>query len=258
MRSGKALRGFDRLSYARSLLITAPLIFIATGLMGTISLACSFVDASGALQDRCAKMWSRLVLTICGVKVRVEGVEQLQPGTTYVFCANHQSQIDTPVVLAALPFPFRFAAKKELFAIPFLGWHLRRSGHIPIDRQNPHAAVKSFRGAGERLRRGVSVLFFPEGGTSLGGGIGKFKRGGFALARQWEAQIVPVTLRGSRHVLRPKSYHVRAGTVDVLIGPPISPDGGAAAELASQVREKIVETFENGKTLDRHTHAHSR
>ena len=86
-----------------------------------------------------------MVLRICGVSLSISGDSRLHEATTYVFCVNHQSHMDIPVVLAALPIPFRFAAKKELFRIPFLGWHLRRSGHIAIDRQNPHAAVKSFR-----------------------------------------------------------------------------------------------------------------
>ncbi len=86
--------------------------------------------------------------------------------------------MDIPIVLAALPFQFRFAAKKQLFRYPFLGWHLRRSGHVPIDRENPRAAVKSLREAAEQIRQGTPVVIFPEGGTSLDGSIKPFKGGG--------------------------------------------------------------------------------
>jgi 1-acyl-sn-glycerol-3-phosphate acyltransferase len=186
------------------------------------------------------------------------GGDQLRPGVTYVFCANHQSQIDTPIVLAALPFPFRFAAKKELFRIPFLGWHLRRSGHIPIDRRNPHAAVRAMRAAGGKLEGGVSLMFFPEGGTSLDGAIKPFKAGGFLLAARASADVVPVTISGSRNLLAPKTYHVKGGPADVVLGRPTPSRDYPPNELALRIREEIVRTFEHGKTLDRHTHAVSR
>jgi 1-acyl-sn-glycerol-3-phosphate acyltransferase len=199
-----------------------------------------------------------MVLRICGVTLKVSGDSQLHEAGTYVFCVNHQSHMDIPVVLAALPIPFRFAAKKELFRIPFLGWHLRRSGHIAIDRQNPHAAVKSFRGASERLRGGVSLVFFPEGATSLDGSIKPFKGGGFMLAGQAQAAVVPVTIRGSRAILVPRTQHVRGGLVEVILGNPIASEGCSPKELSARVREEILATFDDGKTLDRNTHTFSR
>jgi 1-acyl-sn-glycerol-3-phosphate acyltransferase len=238
------MAGFhDRLSYARSILITAPLIFAATALMGSVSLACSVFDTSGKLQHRCARAWARTLLWIFGVRLNVTGFGQLRPEETYIFCANHQSQIDTPIMLVALPMPFRFAAKKELFRIPFLGWHLHRSGQIPIDRRNPHTAVKAIRDAGGKLRKGISLVVFPEGGTSRDGAIKPFKAGGFLLASQTGAEIVPVTIRGSRQILSPRSYHVRGGKVDVIIGRPMPPLGEAPADLASRARTQILETF---------------
>ena len=248
----------DRFSYARSLCITAPLVFIATAVMGSISLAGSLADSSGRFQHGCARFWARAVLVICGVRLKVSGSPPLHRDSPLVFFVNHQSHMDIPVVLASLPVSFRFAAKKELFRIPFLGWHLRRSGHIPVDRHNPHAAVKSFRGASERLRSGTSLVFFPEGATSLDGSIKPFKGGGFALAGRSQAQVVPVTILGSRAVLAPKTYHVRGGSVEVILGTPIPSQGFSLRELTSRVRTEIVTTFENGKTLDRHTHKVSR
>src|SRR5262245_21695087 len=137
------MAGFrDRLSYARSLCITAPLVFIVTGVMGSVSLLSSLFDSSGRLQHACARLWARMILVICGVRLKVSGDGGLRDDFTYIFFANHPSHIDIPILLAALPVSFRFTAKKELFRIPFLGWHLRRSGHIPVDRRNPHASVK--------------------------------------------------------------------------------------------------------------------
>jgi 1-acyl-sn-glycerol-3-phosphate acyltransferase len=248
----------EKLGYARSLVITAPLIFLYTVVMGTISVASSLVDAQGRIQHGCARIWARMILWTCGIKLRICGLEHLVDGTAYVFCCNHQSHMDTPIALAALPFQFRFTPKKQLFRYPFLGWHLRRSGHVPIDRENPHAAVKSLREAAETIRRGTSVLIFPEGGTSIDGSINPFKGGGFMLARKAEAAVVPITIRGSRAVLLPKTYYAKAGAVEVVVGKPISSQGVPSGELASRVREEIVATFNYGKTLDRDSYSVSR
>src|ERR1051326_5462816 len=171
----------ERLSYARSVLITAPLIFLYTAIMGTISVASSVFDSKGRIQHWCARTWARMILWTCRIKLRVSGLERLKEGTPYVLCCNHQSHMDTPIILAALPFQFRFTPKKQLFRYPFLGWHLRRSGHVPIDRENPRAAVKSLREAANSIRSGSPVVFFPEGGTSVDGSIRPFKGGGFML-----------------------------------------------------------------------------
>lgn len=253
------MAGFsERCSYARSVCITAPLIFISTAVMGSLSLVSSLFDSSGRLQQTCARWWARLVLAISRVQLQVRGEVPSHPEVPYIFFVNHQSHMDIPALLVALPVTFRFAAKKELFGIPFLGWHLRRSGHIPVDRRNPHAAVKAFREGSKKLRRGTSLVFFPEGATSLDGSIKPFKAGGFVLAQQSHAEVVPITIRGSRAVLVPKTYHLRGGTIEVTIGKPIPSRSRPPMELAARVRAEIITTFENGETLDRHTHAISR
>jgi 1-acyl-sn-glycerol-3-phosphate acyltransferase len=253
------MAGFrERLSFARSLLVTAPLVFLATGVMGTLSVASSLFDSTGRLQHACAKAWARMVLAICRVRMKVSGSAAFHEDVPYVFFVNHQSHMDIPIVIAALPISFRFAAKKELFRIPFLGWHLRRSGHVPIDRQNPHAAVKAFRGASASLSKGTSMVFFPEGATSLDGSIQPFKPGGFVLAERSDAEVVPVTIRGSRAAFPPKTYHVRGGPVEVLLGRPISSKEAPLRELTARVRAEILTAFQNGETLDRNTHSISR
>jgi 1-acyl-sn-glycerol-3-phosphate acyltransferase len=236
-------RVLDKLSYVRSLVVTAPLIFLYTGVMGSISLASSLIDSSGKVQHACARIWSRLILWTSGIRLKVKGLDNLRPNVPYVLCANHQSHMDTPILLAAFPFQFRFTAKKELFRIPFLGWHLRRSGHVPIDRGNPRAAVKSLRDAAEYIRQGVPVVIFPEGGTSIDGVIKPFKRGGFMLAMQSVVDVVPVTIRGSRQVLSPKTYHVRRGRVEVEVGEPMSTAGQTPGDVAVRIREEIVRKF---------------
>ncbi|HYR43743.1 MAG TPA: lysophospholipid acyltransferase family protein [Terriglobia bacterium] len=247
-------RLLDKLSYARSLLITAPLIFLYTGIMGSFSVASSLIDSRGRIQHACSRIWARMILWTARVRVRVHGLENVKPGGPYVLCVNHQSHMDIPVVLAALPFQFRFAAKKELFRYPFLGWHLRRSGHVPIDRENPRAAVKSLREAAETIKHGTPILIFPEGGTSSDGTIKPFKGGGFMLATKSDADVVPVTIRGSRAILVPRTYHVHGGTVEIIVGQAIPSGGVPATELAIRVRDEILATF-YGKTLDRNSYS---
>src|SRR5215813_3890698 len=165
----------NRLSYARSLLITAPLIFLYTAVMGTISVCSSLFDSRGRMQHSCARIWSRMILWTSGVRLNVSGANNLTPGIPYVLCVNHQSHMDIPIVIVAIPIQFRFAAKKELFRIPFLGWHLRRSGHVPIDRENPRAAIRSLSQAAKTIQSGTPLVIFPEGGTSQDGRILPFK-----------------------------------------------------------------------------------
>ena len=255
----KAMHKFlDKLSYARSLLITAPLIFLYTGIMGSLSVASSLIDSRGRIQHACSRVWARMILWTAGVCVRISGIENVKPGRPYVLCVNHQSHMDIPVLLAALGFQFRFAAKKELFRYPFLGWHLRRSGHVPIDRENPRAAVKSLRDAAETIMRGTPILIFPEGGTSRDGTLKPFKGGGFMLAARSNADVVPVTIRGSRAVLVPRTYHLRGGSVEVIIGEAIPSGGISASELANRVHDEVLTTFSYGKTLDRNSYSVSR
>jgi 1-acyl-sn-glycerol-3-phosphate acyltransferase len=250
----------ERLGYARSLLITGPLIFLYTGIMGSISVVSSLLDSHGRIQHACARIWSQMILWTSRVRLRVTGLENVRQGVPYVLCVNHQSHMDIPIVLAALPFQFRFAAKKELFRYPFLGWHLRRSGHVPIDRENPHAAVKSLREAAEKVRQGSPVVIFPEGGTSLDGSIKPFKRGGFMLATESAGEAIPITIRGSRAVLMPRTYHVRGGLVEVIVGKPIASRDLSTMELANRVREEVLAAFHqnNEKTVDRNTYSLSR
>jgi 1-acyl-sn-glycerol-3-phosphate acyltransferase len=248
----------NKLSYLRSLLITAPLIFLYTAIMGSISVASSLVDPSGRIQHACSRIWAKMILWTSRVQVQISGAEHVKVGRPYVLCANHQSHMDIPILLAGLPFQFRFAAKRELFRYPFLGWHLRRSGHLSINRENPHAAVKSLQDAVAGIERGTPVLIFPEGGTSRDGTIKPFKGGGFMLAGRSNAELVPVTIRGSRTILRPKTYHVRKGTVEIIIGEPISSANVPISELANRVRHEVLATFNYEQTLDRNSYSLSR
>jgi len=190
-----------------------------------------------------ARWWSRLLLFFSCVRVRVEQLAPLERDHVYVFLSNHQSLFDIPVLLATLPLPARFLAKRELFRIPVFGWALRTGGFIPVERGGKSAG-ESFRAAVERVRHGGSVLLFPEETRSTDGRLLPFKRGGFLLAHKAGLPMVPVGIRGSLGVQSRSSYRIHPGRVLVRYGAPLEPagsgrgEGGAAMAL---VRRHIAE-----------------
>src|ERR1700735_5034819 len=147
----------------RAALFTAPAIIIATILLAAISCAASLWDRTGFTQHRVARVWARLLLALGFVHCRVFGIEKLDARRSYVLVANHASYMDTPAVIDSVPLQLRFFAKRGLFSIPFLGWHLTRAGHLPVIRDDPRASLKSMSEGAKILReRGVSLLLFPE------------------------------------------------------------------------------------------------
>lgn len=232
------------MSALRAWLITDPLIAIATICFATVSIATSLFDKSGRRQAAIARAWSQVLLFVSGVKVRVEGVEKISPDGSYVFASNHASYMDTPTVLANIPVQFRFMAKKGLFSIPFMGWHLARAGHIPVFRDNPRAAVKTLGLAAEAIQKNrISLIVFPEGGRTRTGELKDFKDGAAYIAIRAGVPIVPMALKGSREVLPFGSGTPRSGVIEMRVGDPI-PTAGLKlhdrAKLTQQVRERVV------------------
>lgn len=223
-----------------------PLILILTVVMAMISVFFSLLDGTGRLQHWCARTWSRLILGISRVQVDIQGLSRLDPGRTYVFASNHLSMFDIWAFLGLLPFQFRFIAKASLFRWPFLGWHLKRSGNIPIDRHNPRQALQNLKEAGEKIRAGVSVVVFPEGMRTWGESVAPFKRGSFLLAQEGEAPIVPVTIIGSHRLLSRGSVMIRPGWMRMIIHPPVEYADYKDLDLGTlveKVRTQIVESY---------------
>lgn len=205
----------------RALLITDPLIIIATIILGSIDFAVSFLPDGERKQHAVAQFWSKVLIKIAGVRLTIEGLEKIDPNGSYVFVSNHVSYMDTPVVMGHIPVQFRFLAKRGLFSVPFLGYHLKRGGHIAVPRENPREALKAMAEAGRVIReRGISVLVFPEGGRSLEG-LKPFKEGAAYIALNAGVPVVPVALEGTLAVLPMHSLNVRPGKVTMRIGDPI-------------------------------------
>lgn len=245
------------LSYIRSLLITDPIIIFATIIMGSISLLMSLFDSDGRIQHQISRVWSRMLLKVSGVKMQVEGLEKIDPRGTYVFIANHRSFMDIPVLLAYLPLQFRFFAKKGLFHIPFLGTHLRRSGHLPVVKDNPRASLKSMSDAVRTLReQGMSMLLFPEGGRSKDGLLQDFIEGSAYIAIKSGVPAVPVAMTGTREVLPMGSMQIMRGVVHLKIGDPISTTDLTArdrATLAQTMHDRVADLLHESASQPQQT-----
>jgi 1-acyl-sn-glycerol-3-phosphate acyltransferase len=191
----------------------------------------------------CAVPWAKTILAVAGIRVRVEGLANLGPGRPHIFMCNHQSFFDIFVLLARLPGDFRFILKKELMGIPVFGRAMKGAGYIPIDRGDPRRAVQSMNEAAERIRRGASVLLFPEGTRSEDGRLQGFKPGGFHLALKAGCDIVPVVILNSHRVAPKGSLRIGRGEISLHIGRPL-PAGGytrkRVPELMERVRESMV------------------
>ena len=248
----------------RGILIADPSIVLATIFFGSISLVVSVFDRTGAIQIKVARAWARTLLTVSGVKVKVEGLEKVLPTGSYVFFSNHLSFLDTPVVLANIPVQFRFLAKRGLFQIPFLGQHLSRAGHIPVPREDPRAAVKTMQLAAETIqRKRISLLIFPEGGRSHDGELQSFKEGGAYIAIRAGVPVVPIAISGTRELLPWGSGVVLSGSVSVRILTPIETADLSLKDrgmLTEQVRTLIAQElgFNSSPSLQARSHRFAR
>ena len=223
-----------------------PLILLWTATMATVSTLLSLFDVHGRLQHSCAKVWSRFILFVSRVRVDVRGLEQLDRRCGYLLAANHLSMFDHWALLAYLPFQFRFVAKASLFQIPFLGWHLKRSGNIAVDRHNHRQTLRIFRKAAESIRTGLSFVIYPEGMRTWGESVAPFKRGSLLLARYAGAPIVPVTIIGAHRRLMRGSVVIVPGRMEIIIHAPIEFDqyqGMNTDAVAEIVRQTISHDY---------------
>lgn len=222
-----------------------PVIGIATMVFGAASLVSTLADRRGYTAHAIARGWARLILVVTRVQVTVEGLQLLEPGKTYVFVANHQSLYDIPVLFSALPFQLRIIAKDSLGRVPVIGAHLKRSGHMLVDRSRPDRAG-IFGWAGRLMRDGLSLIVFPEGTRSRDGRVQPFKGGSFYLAMQAGLPLVPLSVVGSRHVMRKGELTARPGRVSLVIHPPVetrqsdAPSASEVRALAEQVRQVVI------------------
>jgi 1-acyl-sn-glycerol-3-phosphate acyltransferase len=221
-----------------------PLVALYTVSMATLSLACSPFDRRGRMQHWCASTWSRMIARTALLDVRVRGAGHLRAGESYVFLSTHQSWMDIPVMLGYLPSQLRIAAKREVFHVPFLGWHMSRAGHIPINRGSTAESIESLRRAARGLGGGVSAFLFPEGTRTRDGSLQPLKKGGFRLALESGLPLVPVTIKGTRSAMPRGSMVLRAGPVEMHIDPPLATAGLNEADLPA-LMQKVRDAMES-------------
>jgi 1-acyl-sn-glycerol-3-phosphate acyltransferase len=230
--------------------LLSSIVFVLLTILGSLlAIPSGVIDRTGDLVLKLARWWSRGVLGSAGVRLRVRSRTTFDPKRSYVVMPNHLSTVDIWAIFIAVPVPLRFIAKKQLGQIPLFGWAMRAGRFIFIDRQNAVSARRTIDQAADRIRKGCSVVIFPEGTRSRDGQLGPFKKGGFHLAINSGAEVVPVAIRGTREVMPRGAALIRRGVVDIEIGEPISTAGLGPNDrqaLLEQVRARLAEMLAEG------------
>ncbi len=224
------------------ILLTKAAAGVVTIVLGVAAVIIGLVSNRAAA--RVVHLWGRGLVRLVGVPVVIEGLDRLDRGDRYVIMANHESTLDIPVLLTALPasLEVRFLAKKSLFAVPFLGWAMSSAGFIPVNREDPRTAPATIARTLGEVRRGGSPLVFPEQTWTTDGRLLPFARGGFLVALKARLPILPVGLEGPRVVMPPDEGVVRPRPVTVRIGEPISTAGvgvSGLSELIARTRAEV-------------------
>ena len=205
-----------------------------------MSLVSTLFNRDGDFGHRCARAWAWLILKTSGVRVRAIGLENVDATKSYVVAANHQSIYDIPIVFTTLPLQLRIVAKESLGRIPFLGWHLQRTGHLLVDRQNPGAGI--LKRMASLVRAARSLIVFPEGTRSTDGRVARFKGGIFLLAIDSSLPVLPVSIARSRFVMAKGHIMVCPEEVTVTVHTPLSTTGISrerARDFAEEVRSVV-------------------
>src|SRR5437588_7109591 len=225
-----------------AVLVTVPL--------SLATLVVAAVRSNARAIDGITRLWARLIVGAAGIRLRAEGTEIIDRKQRYIIIANHYSYFDIPCIFAAIPQPIRFMAKVSLFKIPIFGWAIGRAGFIPIDRKNRRTAVKSFEKAVDRIRKGNTVVVFPEEGRSRERAMRPFQRGGFLLALRSELPILPLAIDGTYDVHRAGAKWITPGPVTIRVGTPIPTAGLTVRDkdrLLEESREQILRLLSAGQ-----------
>ena len=225
-------------------LVRGPLFFFFTGFFGCISLAASCVEEDGRWQHDIARLWARMSLRSAGAPVTVIGRENFLPLAIYT--SNHTSFMDTPVVFSSLPFQFRILAKQSLWKWPFIGWHLNRSGQIPVDEESGSGSIAGLNRAIRVLKSGMPLFIFPEGGRTKDGEMRPFMKGPAYMSIRARVPLVPMALIGTYELLPIHTHHFRPRPVKLVIGEPIDPSGYTIRqvdELTSKLHIDILRLY---------------
>lgn len=197
------------------------------------------LDRTGRLYHWSSWAWSKCILSVFGISVRVDGLEGLEGQTKVVYVANHASWFDIPAMVVGVPDQIRIVFKKELTWVPIWGWALKYGPYIAVDRMNPKDALKSLEKAAGQIRKGASVLLYAEGTRTRDGKLQPFKRGAFALAVRSGVPVVPVAINNSYKILPKGSLKVRPAEIHIVLGRPIEMTGEIGKDSEKELMEKV-------------------
>jgi 1-acyl-sn-glycerol-3-phosphate acyltransferase len=215
-----------------------PLVALSTVFFGSISLVVGLWDRSGKQQHLIARIWAKSLLFIAASPVTIDGAEKLGAHPAAVYVSNHLSYMDTPVLFAKLPFQFRILAKQSLWAIPFIGWYLNRSGQVPIDASSQRTAVAGLLRGVKTLQAGLSLVLFPEGGRTPNGHLHEMQSGSAFMAIKAGVPLVPITLVGTYELLPMHTYTLTPRPLRILVGDPI-PTVGLTTRDADTLTRRV-------------------
>ena len=202
----------------------------------------AFYDVPRQAIDRRLRWWARHLLKRINLQYNIHNPHQvtIEKDKAYIIMCNHSSHYDIPLSLLALPGSIRMLAKKELLGIPIWGKAMRLSEFVSIDRNNPRQALKDMKYAKEKMENGILLWIAPEGTRSKNGELLPFKPGGFRLAIECGATIIPLGIVGTSKVLAAKSFAVTKNSrVDMILGKPI-----AASSYSKQQRNRLMSDVE--------------
>jgi 1-acyl-sn-glycerol-3-phosphate acyltransferase len=221
----------------------AVVAIVVTVPLSLLTMLIAMIRSTSPWIERVIRLWARILVRAAGIDLHLENGERIDPGKRYILVANHYSYLDIPCIFAAIPQPIRFMAKISLFKVPAFGWAITRAGFIPIDRKNRGTAVKSFDMAADRIRKGNTIVIFPEEGRTRVREMRPFQRGAFLLALKSEKTIVPIALDSTFDIWPASDFwHIRPGRVTVRVGTPIETAGLTVRDkqrLLNESREQV-------------------
>jgi 1-acyl-sn-glycerol-3-phosphate acyltransferase len=225
-----------------SYLLVVPLVGLATGIYGSISLLCGLWDKSGRQQHFIARLWARTLLAISFSPVKIIGREKLHEHETAVYASNHLSYMDTPVLFAYLPFQFRILAKQSLWKTPFIGWYLNRSGQVPVDTKSSRSLIASLNIGVGTLKQGLPLVLFPEGGRAATGKLQAMMSGCAYMAIKAQVPLIPLTLVGTYELLPIHVYALYPRPLLIVVGDPL-PTAGLTTRDADALTQRLYESI---------------
>ena len=224
--------------------VCAVFTILITGITAILSLISIIFNPNGNLSFRITKLWSKSILLFCRVKIETQGIENISKDRIQIFASNHVSMFDIIALTSIIPVKFGWIAKKELFKIPIMGWHMKANNYISVDRSNTRDAVKSLSEAAEQVKNGKRVVIFPEGTRSEDGELQPFKKGLFHICAKTGVPVLPIYIEGTHNILKMHSLHIHPGKVKIIIGSEIHTTGHSRENiktLMNDLKESMIQ-----------------